>query len=52
MRTPRPMPDGTIEEMQHMLAMARTAPELKRVQCILYRAKYGLGVKQIADMVG
>jgi transposase len=48
----RQFPDGTADRMRELIKMAKTVAELKRIQCIYFRAKFGFLPEQIADMVG
>ena len=44
--------DGTARRMEILIETACDVSELKRVQSIYLRAKYGMSAEQIADIVG
>lgn len=44
--------DGTVKRMEILIKATSDVNELKRVQSIYFRAKYGMSAEQIADMVG
>lgn len=52
MRPLKPFPVGTAERMRQLLTSTHSLSEYRRIQSIYFRAKYGYGAGQIADMVG
>jgi transposase len=52
MRPAQPMPEGTAERMSLLLKKARDASEIKRLQCIYFRARYNYTGNQIAEITG
>lgn len=52
MRPRLPFPEGTKELMEKLLKEAKTASEIKRIQCILFRAREDYDNAQIAKLVG
>lgn len=52
MRPKSPFPEGTQEAMEKLLKIAKTAPEIKRIQCILFRTREDYDNPTIAKLVG
>lgn len=52
MRPKLPFPDGTKERMEKLLKEAKTAGEIKRIQCILFRAREDYDNATIAKQIG
>lgn len=52
MRRRREAPDGSESRLKILLKAAKTASEVKRIQCIYFRVKYDYSPGQISDMVG
>jgi hypothetical protein len=48
----RPYPEEALEEAQAALQRARTANDLRRVQCVWMRLSLGMNALQIAKAVG
>ena len=52
MRPRLPFPEGTKECMEKLLKEAKTVAEVKRIQCILFRAREDYDNATIARQVG
>lgn len=52
MRTPRPFPIESAENVQELLKKAKTKLEFQRVQCVWMRLKKNLSAPDIADLIG
>ena len=52
MRPSQPMPEGTSEQIAMLLKTASDASELKRLQCIYFRARYHYTGDQISEITG
>ena len=52
MRRARLMPSGTSERMSELLRSSSVSGEIRHIQCIYFRSKFGYTSKQIGEMVG
>lgn len=52
MRPAKPMPEGTSDLIAKLLKTASDASELKRLQCIYFRARYHYTGDQISEITG
>ena len=52
MRPAAELPSGTSDRLEELLKRAKGGSEVKRIQCVYYRAKYKYTSKQIAELTG
>lgn len=52
MRTQATLPSGVMDVVESKLKQAASVSELKRLQCVLLRAKHNVPIATVADMVG
>ena len=52
MRPAHPMPYRAVEELEGLLAAAKSRPQYQRVQCVWLRATLGLSLDEVARAVG